>query len=173
MNQHQKNINKFMKLAGQEVPEKPTMPNHATRVLRAQLILEECMETISALGFDLFMKVSVSQDPPLHYPVELGNITFINNDKENLEEIIDGVADISVVSIGTASACGVDMEDILEEVDQNNLAKFGPGGYRDENGKWRKPPDHKRPDISGIIESQIRKHNAGKSQLEIFKEAKD
>jgi predicted HAD superfamily Cof-like phosphohydrolase len=39
-----------------------------------------------------------------------------------------------------------------QAVDQNNLAKFGPGGHRREDGKWVKPPDHKPPDIAGLLD---------------------
>ncbi|RME85522.1 MAG: hypothetical protein D6785_04320, partial [Planctomycetota bacterium] len=48
---HQKRVEEFMRLAGQEIPEVPTLPDEKTRLLRSKLILEEALETIHALGF--------------------------------------------------------------------------------------------------------------------------
>lgn len=41
---------------------------------------------------------------------------------------------------------------LLEEVDRSNLAKFGPGGRRREDGKWVKPDDWQPPDIKGVLQ---------------------
>jgi len=59
-----------------------------------------------------------------------------------------------VVTIGTLIAFGVDDEPVLEEVDQANLRKFGPGSYERDDGKWIKPPDWTPPDILGVLERQ-------------------
>ena len=48
---HQLRIESFMKLAGQELPQSPVVPDIKIRQLRAALILEEAFETIDALGF--------------------------------------------------------------------------------------------------------------------------
>lgn len=48
---HQQRVEEFMGKFGQEVPDKPTMPDEDTRLLRAKLIFEETLETIYALGF--------------------------------------------------------------------------------------------------------------------------
>ncbi|RME74113.1 MAG: hypothetical protein D6785_16225, partial [Planctomycetota bacterium] len=77
-----------------------------------------------------------------------------NGKKPSLVEIADGCADIMVVTTGTLSACGISDIPLQEEVDQNNLSKFGPGGYEREDGKWVKPPDHKPPKILKILEDQ-------------------
>ena len=69
-------------------------------------------------------------------------------------KIVDGCADVSVVNIGCLLACGIADVPILEEVDQNNLSKFGAGYYRDEYGKLRKPPGHKPPDFKKVLISQ-------------------
>lgn len=149
--EHQERVEKFMKLAGQELPDRPTLPNEEVRLLRAKLILEEALETIEALG----MSVCVTYKDGLTFgpTIEKHNICFIPNKTANLEEIIDGCCDISVVTIGTLSACGVPDQPFLEEVDENNLAKFGPGGYRREDGKWVKPPDHTPPKIKEVLKA--------------------
>lgn len=133
---HQKRVEKFMGLAQQELPLSPTIPSHEVLRLRAKLILEEALETVQALGFEA--------DVVFH-----GDFV---RPPQNLVGILDGCADLSVVTIGTLSACGVPDIELLELVDANNLAKFGPGGYRRDDGKWIKPPGHKAPDIAGLLE---------------------
>lgn len=134
---HQHRVERFMMKANQEVPRYPVIPNRETRRLRANLILEEAAETVRALGFQCVTKIFSKEVEP------------------NLVEIVDGCADISVVTIGTLSACGVSDQPILEAVDANNLAKFGPGSCRRESdGKWIKPPGHKPPDIMALLREQ-------------------
>lgn len=135
---HQQRVDDFMRKAGQDLPAAPCIPDENTRRLRAILILEEALETIKALGF---------------WPAQID--THLNPAGEpDLEGIADGCADISVVTIGTLSACGIADQPILEEVDQANLRKFGPGGHRREDGKWIKPADWTPPNIMGRLEAQ-------------------
>lgn len=152
MSDHQLRIERFMHLAGQEVPDRPTMPSLQVRELRARLILEETLETIKALGFRVY------RDPKLaspDAPMQIDTLKFEDCCRPNLVLIADGCADISVVTTGTLSACGIKDDSLLKIVDENNLAKFGPGGYRREDGKWIKPPDHRPPDIQGEINRQL------------------
>lgn len=146
---HQQRVDKFMKLAGQETPSSPVIPSKETRRLRCKLILEECIETINALGFD----VQIDGDLTLiSSDFDTGFISFpCRKSGPNLVEIADGCADIKVVTTGTLTACGIDDEELQIAVDENNLAKFGPGSYRRDDGKWMKPPDHSPPDIESII----------------------
>ncbi len=138
--QHQKRIEEMMMKMGQEVPTSPMVPDEATRLLRAKLIMEEALETVEALGvvvtdgdgYSIFMEFDIGGEP-------------------DLVAIADGCADISVVTIGTLSACGIQDAPILLEVDRNNMTKFGPGSYRRDDGKWMKPPDFEGPDISGRL----------------------
>lgn len=139
--EHYKKVEEFMRLAKQGTPSEPIMPDEDTRLLRAKLIFEEAKETISALGFDLIQTES-SLD---------GDLDFVPNGQENLVEIIDGCCDIKVVTTGTLVACGVPDKPFQEEVDQNNLDKFGPGHSFREDGKLIKPPDHKPPRIADLL----------------------
>lgn len=139
-----------MQKAGQDTPAEPTIPDAATRVLRAKLILEEALETAEALGVAVHTNggdasVQITGDADLRFEA-IG--------EADLEGIVDGCADISVVTIGTLIAFGVDDEPILEEVDQANLRKFAPGSYVRDDGKWMKPPDWQPPDILGTIKKQ-------------------
>jgi predicted HAD superfamily Cof-like phosphohydrolase len=146
---HYKSVEKFMQLAGQDTPTKPTVLDEETRILRAKLIMEEALETVKALGVDadLFGAYSlVDCEEEINYTIS-GNYDF------DMVEVADGCADISVVTIGTLIACGLPDGELLDMVDQNNLDKFGEGHYIREDGKLVKPPNHQPPDIKGWIGS--------------------
>jgi predicted HAD superfamily Cof-like phosphohydrolase len=140
---HQIRVEKFMLAAGQSVPQKPCIPNELTRILRARLILEECLETVEALGFQIDGGPKAMAEEILDGTADC---------KPDLIEIIDGCCDIKVVTTGTLSACGLPDDPFQVEVDLNNLAKFGPGGHRRSDGKWEKPPNFTGPDIKGVLE---------------------
>lgn len=157
--EHQVRVEKFMRLAEQAAPSMPTLPDYRTRELRAALILEEALETIKALGFEVGHTItqldsSVAYDRGRPEWVPLYDPELRESFIPDLVEIADGVADISVVSVGTLIACGLRDDPILRLVDENNLAKFGPGGKRRADGKWQKPPDHVPPDLHGEIQRQ-------------------
>lgn len=140
---HYDRVRTFMILARQHVRNKPEMPTQAERELRARLILEEALETIEALGFE----VMVDERSAL----SLNGVLFDSCLKPDLEEIADGCADLSVVTTGTLLACGIADVPLLKLVDENNLAKFGEGHSWSPEGKLLKPPGHKKPDIAGLL----------------------
>jgi len=142
---HYKRVKAFMEKAGQATPQNVTIPDDHTRVLRARLILEEALETVQALGISVQVK---NED------VTIDTCKLSPNKPVDVEGVADGCADISVVTIGTMIAFGIDDEKLLQEVDEANLRKFGLGGYAREDGKWMKPPDWTPPDIAGVLESQ-------------------
>lgn len=170
---HQRRIDELMLKAGQALPTTPTIPDEATRLLRAKLIMEEALETIDALGISVGARLcSHEPDTDLYEGLVFENLSFMPQsileetgrispssltEEERLCLIADGCADLSVVTIGTLSACGIADIPILEAVDENNLQKFGPGGYRREDGKWVKPPGHKPPDLRSLIITQMGK----------------
>jgi len=110
MKTQQKQVAEWMRKFSQEVRDVPTIPPLEERKLRAKLILEEALETIDALGFDVNYDI-VWRD--IHTP------------KENqLEKIADGIADSLVVQLGTAVACGIDIEPVFAEVMRSNDSKL-------------------------------------------------
>lgn len=149
---HQLRIEGFMRKAKQGLPEFPTEPDSSTRILRAKLILEESLETIwKGLGVKVYRQLDEHESIEIK---EEGLQFAVSSDLGfDLIETIDGCMDISVVTTGTLSACGVPDQPFLELVDKNNLAKFGPGHSYREDGKLIKPPGHKPPDIQGLLES--------------------
>jgi predicted HAD superfamily Cof-like phosphohydrolase len=133
-----------MQKVGQETPTEVFVPEADIRVLRAKLILEEALETVEALG----VSVRAGEGGPM---IEEESLQYSHGNPVDIEGVVDGCADISVVTIGTLIAFGIDDEPVLEEVDAANLRKFGPGGRMREDGKWLKPPDWTAPDIHGAI----------------------
>lgn len=146
----------FMQKARQATPDRPCVPDEATRLLRAKLIMEEALETIDALGVTVdvdgqfALDVYCGTDPA----VTMGNIRFRAEGKPDLVGIVDGCEDIRVVTTGTLVACGVRDGTTSEAVDENNLAKFGPGHSWREDGKLIKPPGHLPPDIEKLLREQ-------------------
>jgi predicted HAD superfamily Cof-like phosphohydrolase len=157
---HQQRVEKFMALANQEVPGKPTIPDEKTRRFRAKIILEEALETIEGLGFEVVMKPAdgeLDMGPEDAYSVSRGELEIGEQVHEpDMVKIVDGCADVIVVTTGTLSACGVADCSVQDEVDQSNLRKFGPGSYKREDGKWMKPPDFRPPDIEAVLAAQAK-----------------
>lgn len=144
---HQHRIDEFMRLAKQELPKVPCVPSNEVLRLRAKLILEEALETVRAMGIVVTRR---------GYEIEhVDQLEFLwTGDVPDLIEIADGCADLSVVTIGTLSACGIGDKELLECVDRNNLDKFGPGHSIRADGKLVKPADHQPPDIAGVLKAQ-------------------
>jgi len=146
---HQHRVEQFMERAGQEVPVTPSIPASSVLGLRAKLILEECMETIEALGF-------IVQMSEVDHPTEGKKVVFAleYTGVTNIIEVVDGCCDIKVVTTGTLSALGTPDLRAQELIDDANLRKFGPGGYRRDDGKWIKPPTWVKPDLPHLLFTQ-------------------
>lgn len=143
---HQARVAEFMQKAGQTVRNAPTIPSVEERVRCARLILEEASELIHGLGC-----IIIEEETLLG---KVHNVAIDAKGTPDLVKIADGIADTSVVIHGAANACGINMEPIIEGIDLANLRKFGPGGYRRDDGKWIKPPDFKNFDIAQAIKDQ-------------------
>lgn len=146
MSEHQLRVEEFMVKAKQTIPPKPTVPAPHVLQLRAKLIWEEFAELLEAMG------LKPALDNNAEHPK--GSMTFTPVGEVDMVEAADAMADLSVVLNGTATAFGIALEEILQEVDKNNLAKFGPGHSVREDGKLIKPPGHKPPDIHSLLLAQ-------------------
>ena len=122
-----KQVREFMVAAGQDLPGKPTIPSMDVAKLRTKLVLEEVLELTDA--------------------------TFGQNEP-NMVEIADALADLDYVVEGMRLALGIDGKPIADEVHRSNMAKFGPGSWKREDGKQMKPPDWTPPNIAKILEEQ-------------------
>lgn len=134
MNNIQKDVAAFMDKAGQKRNTTPSIPRKERRILHAKLILEECLETIAAMG--LQMKSG-------------GELEAVG--EMDLEETYDGLVDLQYVLYGAANSFGLDMELGHKEVHKANMNKFAPGGYRREDGKWIKPKDWVAPNLKQFL----------------------
>jgi predicted HAD superfamily Cof-like phosphohydrolase len=72
----------------------------------------------------------------------------------DMPEIADGIADLIWVLTGTAVRLGIDLPAVWEEVKLANMAKFGPGSRRRDDGKLLKPPGWTPPAVDLVLENQ-------------------
>jgi predicted HAD superfamily Cof-like phosphohydrolase len=153
---HLERVKLFMQRAGQETPDcmmaLAAPPSAEIRRLRARLILEEALETVAALG----CSVTCGSHELTASGVKSGDISIIAASEGSLVDVLDGLADLSVVSMGTVVAYGFtddEWEGVLVAVDTANLRKFTGDGHRDANGKWIKPTGFVGPEseIENII----------------------
>jgi predicted HAD superfamily Cof-like phosphohydrolase len=132
MDKNQDRVRKFMQMFGQETPERPTQLDENTAKLRAALILEECLETIMQ-GLGLAIKVEFNDGREFCLARNVEDQTerygeyffkFIKEKEVDLVELVDGIGDIMVVTVGTSIACGIDQEPVNEEILNSNDSKM-------------------------------------------------
>lgn len=150
---HQRRVETFLVAAGHTIPSRPTIPKESLRVLQARLLLEETMEAIEAMGVKIlspnkgkvvYQDLSLEPDPS--FPMDLPHIA-----KE--------LADVRVVATGTMSLHGMMDRPIQEEVDENNIAKYGSGIRFRADGKVEKPPNHPKPNLAAVLVAQEYEQN--------------
>lgn len=95
------------------------------RELRARLIAEEAQEAVAALGSE---------------PVDR-------------EAVAKELADLLVVTYGTADVLGIDLDAAFRRVHESNMSKLGPDGsvIRRDDGKVLKGPYYREPDMSEAV----------------------
>jgi len=150
MNRQQKLVRDFNIAIITDRRETPGIPSAETRLLRARLILEETLEVVNALGFDMYCGPTRLSMPN----VTISPYHDLNPTKPiepNLTEVIDGLCDIKYVVDGTADALGVDLEPFFEEVHYTNMQKLN--GPKDANGKQLKPEGWQPPRIGDMLKS--------------------
>ncbi len=152
MTKSQKEVKEFMVAVGQEMPNKPSIPDYKTRELRVRLLLEEVLEFAEASGVAIATRCG---DEFCDYFIsDLTKLEFTDNNTIDLVEVADALADINYVSYGAANQYGLDLEPFEDMVHENNMTKL-VDGYRDENGKFRKGPSYKPVDLKPILEAQL------------------
>lgn len=142
----------------QKQVKKPyTLPPPTTRELDAKLILEEALETVHALGFNVVQKLILKDGllPELQMIMEL----VPHNKKPDLEKIIDGCCDTIYVATGALTRMQVSDNTHLEEVCKANDSKFPDGKaiIDKASGKYLKPPGWKPPDHKKYFPKKERK----------------
>jgi len=112
-----------MNTYGQNVKEKPSIPDEKIVQLRIALIEEELNELKEA----------------------------INNN--NIVEVADALTDILYVTYGAGHSFGVDLDKCFDEVQNSNMSKLGENGkpIYNESGKVMKGPNYFAPNLKKII----------------------
>lgn len=153
---HERRVKEMMMAFGQATPDRPTIPDLKTRLLRVRLLLEEVFEFAEASAVSVTFTAKATPETraaieqgKADYNVEFEGMSFADNPnrKPDLVAMLDGLSDISVVNVGAFVACGVRMSPCLEAVDANNLAKVARGREDPDTGKFIKPPDHQPPNL--------------------------
>lgn len=153
LSDHERRVREMMSGFGQAVPELPTVSDGATRVARAAMLLEEVLEYAEAAGLGVFVRHEVGNGTQIDVELSPHCFEVVICGEPRLPDMIDAVADISVVNCGTAAAHGTRLAPVLEAVDANNLMKVA-GGKLNEQGKFIKPVGHKPPDIEFVLRLQ-------------------
>lgn len=124
-----------------EVPARhtPTALPADERRLRANLILEETVETLAALGFGFDHDAKLYERQPEH-------------PAEQVKEL----SDLLYVVFGTFVTMGVDADPFFTQVHLNNLTKAG--GTVRADGKRMKPEGYQPLDVRGIMHEYLKTH---------------
>ncbi len=122
MNNWQQNVEDFHKKFEQKIGNTPEFSDENTMKLRIALVEEEFLELKQAYK------------------------------EKDFPSFIDAIADSIYVLLGTATATGVDLEPIWEEVQKTNMAKSA--GNNRADGKLLKPKGWSPPDIPTLLKEQ-------------------
>lgn len=134
-------VKRFHEGVGAPMPDKPTVPSDERVRLRANLILEECEETITSM-FDCDTYPAYSRWTDTDGPEV----------KVDMVKVADGLADMIYVIVGTALEFGIPLDKVWSEVHRSNMDKFRDGKVlRRSDGKILKPDDWVGPDIAGVL----------------------
>lgn len=138
----------MMQAFGQKTPDQVEVPKADVLLTSARLVLEEAMEYVEACGFKLTL-------PPGHdTEIKFHDLEFAQVHEPDFVEMVDALADTSVVVHWSVNACGIKEEvwgSVLQEVDDNNIMKAETGHINPETGKFEKAPGHPKPNIRRFL----------------------
>lgn len=146
----QRLVQEFMTKAGQDTPDKPTIPELEVTALRCRLILEELNEFIHASGVRLDT-YTMSQHSA--GKVEFKADFVVGAAPADIIEVADALADLLVVVYGAAVAWGISIDSVFGAVHESNMSKF-IDGHKREDGKWIKGPSYTPVDLKPVLEAQ-------------------
>ena len=156
---HYQRVEHFMQtvramMGGFPLPTSPVVPDPKMILSQCKLIWEEVLELFEACGIRLTVEQTDSYSEVFLQKDDVSLEIMEPCDNANLPKLAKELADVSVVLTGLMIEFGIADVPILEETDTANLRKFSPGGYLDENRKWRKPPGFKDADIRSLLIAQ-------------------
>jgi predicted HAD superfamily Cof-like phosphohydrolase len=148
----------FHKMVGQPVLYTPTVPPEERVRLRLKLICEEFFELLESTLVDHEI-VTPPSDGGARIQINSNGVRtivgrLINESPINVDLIqtADALADLEYVIVGSSLEMGIDLDAVVDEVHRSNLTKSG-GGMRPD-GKIKKGPDFRAPDIEAVLEAQ-------------------
>lgn len=122
--------------------------------LRQKLINEEVNELNSAIAMMMgYLNLARYHKQSMNTQLKKCPNYFACNWYKAKREFADALGDILVVVIGTALACGLDIEEIMRRIHTSNMSKLGEDGkpiYR-EDGKVMKGPFYAPPKLGDLI----------------------
>jgi predicted HAD superfamily Cof-like phosphohydrolase len=129
MREAQLMVQDFHEKYGQHVSKTIKTPPKEVLILRRALIAEESKETIEAIDFLLSLDPDLERRTPEWY--------------QAMALVADGLADTIYVILGTAVACGIDLDKVFCEIHRSNMTKtpakaapgqkYAPGGGKGPN----------------------------------------
>ena len=134
--------------------ELPVDKGQALIKLRYELIAEEGAELKAALLdlFDLYEKARSRHQSLSKFLFRSAADNVVRWHKAK-KEVADALGDILVVTIGTALAFGLDIEEIMRRIHKSNMSKLGKNGkpiYR-ADGKVMKGPNYFPPELADLV----------------------
>ena len=122
-----------------------TVPSLEKRVLVGNLVLEECMELMAALG------LSAQRDAS----GRMRAVALENAPEIDIDDVIDAVCDTEFTGRGVLMAFGVPSEPHMMAVNHANHKKIVGGKLKfdAETGKYLKPEGWEPPDHKGLREA--------------------
>lgn len=112
-------------------------------VKRWPWLVEEVLEAFSAITKATEADVELIRGLLTKRPIVL--------ERDALPEFLDALGDIDYIVEGIRLSQGVNGTPIANEIHRANMAKFGPGSFKREDGKVQKPPGWTPPDIAGLV----------------------
>jgi predicted HAD superfamily Cof-like phosphohydrolase len=156
MNHWQSDVRKFSRATGGG-----TLATEEGRELRAKLIMEEAVETVAALGFDVAAVIEKYGVPGVRPHKEVARFSK-SYDDFHLADFIDGVCDTIYVTVGGIVNLGISLDPYWDEVQRANMDKLA--GPKREDGKQLKPEGWVGPRHDVILakygDSTVSKHRS-------------
>lgn len=109
-----------------------------------------------AFGLNVGAKPKLPLDPERQLRIRLLREEFeeylVGEDRDDIVEIADALADIIYIACGTAVSYGIPLDRVFAEVHRSNMAKLVNGKpIRREDGKILKPEGWTPPDTKGAV----------------------
>lgn len=146
-----KQLIEFHTAADMPILDKPQIPSLDRVRLRLKLVAEEFCELVDACDMgDSGTRDAMQQA----IKVVLSERHAMSKPRIDLCETADALGDLDYVVEGMRLEFGINGEPIADEIHRSNMAKFGPGSRKREDGKVLKPEDWSPPKIKEKLVEQ-------------------